>query len=185
MNFSELNNMLIESGAGCRAAECHGFLCGYLCVAEQPEEAVFEQYLFADSMDAGSLTEYRSMLFELAREVQAGLESENFALRLLLPDENTPLDERSEAFIQWCESFLSGLGVAGLTELELLSIESREVIQDIHKICRLDLDAMSGNAEEEERAFAELTEYVRMGAMLLHEELHYTDNGEDRPEILH
>lgn len=185
MNFSELNNMLIESGAGCRAAECHGFLCGYLCVAGQPSVAVFEQYLFADSMDTDCPAEYRAVLIELAKEVRAGLESESFTLRLLLPDEDTPLDERSEAFIQWCESFLSGLGVAGLTELELLSVESREVIQDIHKICRLDLEAMSGNADEEERAFTELTEYVRMGAMLLHEELHQANGGNETPEVLH
>ncbi|HKK15489.1 MAG TPA: UPF0149 family protein [Gammaproteobacteria bacterium] len=185
MNFSELNNLLIQSGAGSRAAECHGFLCGYLCVTETPEAAVFEQYLFADSMDSGNLTECIAMIIALAGEVQAGLNSANFTLQLLLPDENTTLGERGEAFVQWCESFLSGLGVGGLTALDLLSVESREVIQDIYKICRLDLGAISDTADEEERAFAELTEYVRMGAILLHEELHQSGDGNESPEVLH
>lgn len=185
MNFSELNNLLIQSGAGSRAAECHGFLCGYLCVTETPDAAVFEQYLFADSMDKTDTRECIAMVVALAVEVQAGLNSENFTLQLLLPDDNTTLGERGEAFVQWCESFLSGLGVGGLSALDLLSVESREVIQDIYRICRLDLGAISESADEEERAFAELTEYVRMGAILLHEELHQAGNDDGKPEVLH
>lgn len=185
MNFSELNNLLIQAGAGSRAAECHGFMCGYMCVREAPEASVFEQYLFADSMDSDIPSECLALIHSLAGEVRDGLASGNFTLRLLLPDDSVPLAERGEAFVQWCESFLGGLGVGGLTELELLSVESREVLHDIHKICRLDLGAISGTADEEERAFTELTEYVRMGAMLLHEELHHSADGNGKPGVLH
>ena len=106
-------------------------------------------------------------------------------MQLLLPDEDTPLESRCESLVEWCESFLSGLGLGGLTGMDRLTKESIEIIEDIQKICRLDPENFSANSNEEERAFMELTEYVRMGAMLLHEEIQQAGHNEDNPEILH
>jgi uncharacterized protein len=185
MNFKELNNLLIDAKAGSRAAECHGFLCGYLCLNKEVKEDIFRQYMFAEMIDTDMLNECSKKLNELATEVIAGISAENFTLELLLPDDNSPLNERGAALVEWCEGFLNGLGIACLSEFDLLSAESREVIQDLYKICRLNIDNIAAEGEDEESAFMELTEYVRMGAIQLHEEFRQSDDYYDNPRILH
>ena len=185
MNFNELNNLLIDAKAGSHAAECHGFLCGYLCLVKEVKADTFRRYLFAEMADPEMLNECSKKVGELATEVMAAISAQNFTLELFLPDDNCPLNERGAALVRWCEGFLSGLGIAGLLEFDLLSDEGREVIQDLYKICRLDVDDLAEEGEDEESAFMELTEYVRMGAILLHEEFQHTGTSGDNDRILH
>ena len=185
MNYRELDNLLIDARSGSRAAECHGFLCGYLCVSDNMQEDTFRNYLLADMTDQQMFVECYKHITELAADVYLKISSEDFTLELLLPDENSPLSERSEALVRWCEGFLSGLGVAGVTDFDLLSFECRELIQDLYKICRLDADEINSCGDDEEAAFSELTEYIRMGAMLLHVEMHKTAFESGHPGVLH
>jgi uncharacterized protein YgfB (UPF0149 family) len=185
MNYKELDNLLTDASAGSRAAECHGFLCGYLCVYDNMQEDTFRKYLLADMTDKEMFAECYKQITELAAEIYLKIASEDFTLELLLPDETCPLSERSEALVQWCEGFLSGLGVAGVTDFDLLSFECRELIQDLYKICRLDAEEINASGDEQEAAFSELTEYVRMGAMLLHVEMHKNAFSAARPDVLH
>ena len=135
--------------------------------------------------DSEMINECSEKLGELATEVMAAINAQNFTLQLFLPDDNCPLNERGAALVQWCEGFLSGLGIAGLLEFDLLSAEGREVIQDLYKICRLDVDDLAEEGEDEESAFMELSEYVRMGAILLHEEFQQTGTSGENTRILH
>lgn len=185
MNFRDFDNLLMDSRAGSRAAECHGFLCGFFCVNQYPQADTFKKYLLADTMDQEMFVKCYEKIVELADEVNTKISAGDYSLQLMLPDDNSPMSERGTALIQWCEGFLSGLGIGGLTGLELLSIESREVIEDFYKICRLDVDDMDEGGEDEESAFTELTEYVRMGAILLHEELGKAPVTDEPPQVLH
>ena len=185
MNFKELDNLLIEAKAGSHAAECHGFLCGYLCIVKEVNEDTFRQYLFAEMTDPEMINECSRKLGELATEVMAGISAQDFTLELFLPGDNYPLNERAVALVQWCEGFLNGLGIAGLPEIELLSAEGQEVIQDLYKICRLDVNNIAEEGEDEETAFMELGEYVRMGAILLYEEFQQTGNLDEIIRVLH
>lgn len=185
MNYKELDDLLIDARSGSRAAECHGFMCGYLCVYDTMQEDTFRKYLLAEMSDQEMFAECYRQMNELAAEVYLKIASEDFTLELLLPDETAPLNERSLALVHWCEGFLSGLGVAGVMDFDLLSFECRELIQDLYKICRLDADEINVEGNEQEAAFNELTEYVRMGAMLLHVEMHKHAFSNARPGVLH
>lgn len=185
MNFRELNNLLIDARAGSRAAECHGFLCGYFCVNRELQEDTFNKFLLADTADQDLYTECFVKISELAAEVNAKIAVGDYGLQLMLPDDNSSMGEREAALIQWCEGFLSGLGIAGMTGLEALSTEGREVIEDMYKICLLEVEEGDDEGEDEEAAFVELTEYVRMGAILLYEEFHGMITTNDRPGVLH
>lgn len=185
MNFKELNNFLIEARADSLAAECHGFICGYLCNVTNVNEDTFRQYLFAEMTNSEMINECSRKLGELATEVMAGISAQDFSLELLLPGDDFPLNERGAALVQWCEGFLNGLGIAGLLEFDLLSAEGREVIQDLYKICRLDVNNLAEEGEDEESAFMELSEYVRMGVILLYEEFQQTGNMDEIIRILH
>ena len=185
MNFKALNNLLIDAGSDCHAAECHGFLCGYLCQNREVNDNIIKQYLFSEIMNTDKLNECLGKLNELATEAADRIRSQDFTLELFLPDDDNPLAERSAALVQWCEGFLNGLGIAGLPEFELLSDEGRDVIQDLYKICRMDVDNVAETGEDEESAFMELAEYVRMGVILLYEEFQEIGNTDENTRTLH
>ena len=81
----------------------------------------------------------------------------------------TPLHERSDALSDWCTGFLFGLGLAGKDVTEVLSDDAREVVADLTEFTRLDTEEESG--EGAEKAFAEIVEYLRVGVLLIYEEL--------------
>lgn len=184
MNYQELNNLLVDAKTGSSASECHGFVCGYLCICNTLSKDVFLNFLNTDTGDGNYLDIYGTEISKLVEDVNLALASDEFTLAILLPEGDSPLVERSEAFVRWCEGFLSGLVSGGLTEFNLLTVESREVIQDMYKICRLDVDDIKAGGEDEETAFMELTEYVRVGVILLHDELHRKNTGY-MSEVIH
>ena len=184
MNYQELNNLLVDANTGSSASECHGFICGYLCICNTLSKDVFLSFLNTGMSNVNPLDIYSTEILKLADEVNVELASDEFTLALLLPEDDSPLVERSEAFVRWCEGFLSGLVSGGLTEFNLLTVESREVIQDMYKICHLDVDDIKAGGEDEESAFMELTEYVRVGVILLHDELHRKNSG-NITEVIH
>jgi len=47
-NYEQLNEMLIASGAGFHASECHGFLCALVCGNGQGQEQKISEYLLLD-----------------------------------------------------------------------------------------------------------------------------------------
>ncbi|MGH8120577.1 MAG: UPF0149 family protein, partial [Gammaproteobacteria bacterium] len=112
MNFDELNQLLSDAGCGTRAAECHGFLCGYFCSNGDPGEEVVRNCLLGD-IEGDLQVVCLERIKALAATVHEQITSQDFALELLLPDDSRPLHERGASFIQWCEGFLSGLGAAG------------------------------------------------------------------------
>jgi uncharacterized protein YgfB (UPF0149 family) len=98
---------------------------------------------------------------------------------LMLPDDDEPLEMRIEALGAWCQGFVYGLAVGGIKEDTELPEDSKELITDILEISRAgyvadneaELATDEGNSEEDEVAFMEVSEYVRMGVLLIYEEL--------------
>lgn len=185
LNFNDLNKLLIDARAGSRAAECHGFLCGYLCINKNVEEEMFREILLADAADEVIFDECCVQITELASEINTQISSSDFELQLLLPDDDRPLQERSFALTQWCQGFLSGLGIAGMVDTGSISVESRELIDDMYKICRMNAEETGGSGEEEESALVELIEYVRMGAIMMHDEFQNSLVAMKHFEVLH
>jgi len=187
MKFEELDRLLANAHAGSRAAECHGFLCGYLCVSDNIEKELFDKYLLSDpvGMDTDRTTECVDKISGLADDVNEQITSGSFELQLLLPDDQYPLVERSVALTEWCQGFLSGLGIGGIVDFDTISAESRELIDDLYKICNLDVESSRDAGEEGESALMELIEYVRMGAIFIYQEFHTSPSVMDKPEVLH
>ena len=48
-NYDELNEILITSGAGFHASECHGFLCALICGNGQVQEQKIKDYFLLDA----------------------------------------------------------------------------------------------------------------------------------------
>jgi uncharacterized protein YgfB (UPF0149 family) len=96
------------------------------------------------------------------------LTADEYDFALVLPDDEQPLAMRAGAFAEWCRGFLSGLGLAGIADTATLGEDARGFLRDLERFGVLEVGPDAG--EDEERAFAEVTEFVRIGVLIVHAE---------------
>ena len=152
-------------------AESHGLLCGFLCRNPNGTPGDFMRHLGAMQLvvDPGAALE--SVLTEAFESTASQLQDEDMGFRLWLPDDDEALEERTIALAQWCSGFLAGLASAG--QIETLSEESREAIEDLQQIARAEIsapDSDTADSEEDEAAYTEIVEYVRVVALMMRED---------------
>ena len=147
------------------AAEAHGLLSGMLCMDAGID---CEQWLenAADPAEPVPEGRDRALFLQLFEETRRQLDDFDFSFEPLLPDDDAPLEERAFALGEWCQGFLAGLGYA--SKGSEWPGECTEILRDFVEIARLD-PAVAGEADE--AAYAELTEYVRVGVQVIHSEL--------------
>ena len=75
-----------------------------------------------------------------------------------------------EALSAWCEGFLYGISTGKALNLKQCSPELKEILKDFTDFTRAGMDEDS-DVELEEGAYAELVEYIRVGAQLVYMEL--------------
>jgi uncharacterized protein YgfB (UPF0149 family) len=153
------------------AADCHGMLCGMICAAGFADPKVWLAELFEhfDPRDMPQAEAFR-VLQRLYEDALARLNSPQLDFELLLPDSDCSLRERTESLGEWCSGFLSGLGMGGLAGTEQLPEEVAELMDDLAEIARVDFE-VDEPGEEDQVAFEEVVEYIRVGTLLIHEEL--------------
>ncbi len=110
----------------------------------------------------------RSVLLELFAATQSQLADDLLRLSIWLPGDEEPLEERTAALAQWCTGFLAGLSGSG-GGLGNLSEDAAEALEDLRQIAQA--ESGDGVSEEEETAFFEVVEYLRVVTLLLREEL--------------
>ena len=106
-----------------------------------------------------------SAIGHFGRGTQARIEDNDLDLTLLLPDEDATLQARSAALFDWCRHFLGAFGLAAGAEPPL-SDEGEEALQDLARLATA--TAEPDGDEEDEAALAEIEEFVRVAALLLH-----------------
>ena len=169
-DFLTLNDALESAGASCGAAEAHGTLCGILCAETQQSGTRWLSEIFPDSGQKSQPGYCRDTLGELFAETYRGLEEAQMDFMPLLPGDDEPLDQRTDRLGKWCVGFLSGLGLGDLGDMKDRLPESvREVMADLEQIVRA--ISAGGDEEEEEAAFTEVLEYLRVSIQLIYEEL--------------
>lgn len=149
---------------------CHGLLCGLLCRRPEADSETFIALLESARMLEEPAAGLREALADLHRAARAQLEDEYLRLSLWLPVDEQPLSERTLALSRWCSGFLAGVGGSGDGELQVLSADAREALADLAEIAGAEIEA-GGDTEEEENAFAEIVEYVRVATLMLSEDL--------------
>lgn len=183
LDYDDLDDMLVDADAEACAAECHGFLCGQICISGYPDPGQLNDFLAMDIEQADRARECFDRVHSLGTEIRALIASPDFDFQLLLPDDNAPLRERAQALGDWCHGFLNGFGMSRDVQSASLNDECRELIEDFSRICRIGLDGESD--EGDEQALTELVEYVRIGTMSLFETLQPENPDEDKPKVLH
>lgn len=182
LDFIELTEVLYRVQARANASECHGFLCGQVCVSSAPEEDLWQDFLDVRSSDDDLVYESYAYIHSLIREITNNMHSPDLDFQLLLPAEDRPIGVRVNALADWCSGFLNGFGLGTGLRGETFSEDCREVLTDYTRICRVGLDEESD--EEDEWALEDLIEYVRMGAIMIFEES-YPDFYSNDLQVLH
>jgi len=183
INYSELSELLRQSGAATCASDCHGFLCAQACVSEYPERDVWEEYLDMQSDDEMLIIECCAGINDVLAEIRRLFLSPEFDFQLLLPDDDTPLHDRVSALGGWCHGFLNGFALGQDPGAILEHEESKELIENFTRICNLGVDEVTD--ETDEQALFELVEYVRLGALYIFDRLQPYNPSTDIPEIYH
>lgn len=163
-------------------AECHGLLCGLLCLSRSENAGDYLEQLQGMQL----LVEPGPALSDAMVEAWGGtaqqLADEEMGFELWLPDDEESLEVRTIALAQWCSGFLAGLGSGG--QLDALSDDAREAIDDLQQIARAELSPpVNGEpeSEEDESAYTEIVEYVRIVALTMREEF----RGPAQDEAIH
>lgn len=179
-DIPQLEDLLFNVDAALGATESHGALCGMLCAQGATEASQWMLYVLGEHEETSKLLQQTGK--KLLQIHQISIEQMNDTgaeFELMLPDDDEPLELRVEALGTWCQGFVYGLAVGGITEDTVLPEDSKELIRDILEISRAgyvadneaELATDEENTEEDEVAFMEVCEYVRMGVLLIYEEL--------------
>jgi uncharacterized protein len=170
LRYDELAEALSRLGYASEAAGYHGALCGALCV--KPAEEVDPLALGdAPLKVAGDGTQAAQALHALRGQSAAAFGGVEMSFAPLLPDDDTGLPARVRALSAWCEGFLFGLSSGAPLNMKQCSPEMKEIVRDFTEFTHAGLGDEE-DAEVEETAYAELVEYIRVGAQLIYMELH-------------
>jgi uncharacterized protein YgfB (UPF0149 family) len=166
-DYAQIEQQLQALHAMTEPAEAHGSLAGSLCAARHYRIEDWIGEILPDELAAQAPTPTLRELFE---ETRAALSGHNMEFDLLLPDDDQPLERRTEALCLWCNGFLYGLGTAGHADPTRLPGDAGEIVRDFNQIMQAGVDESEG-AEANESAFAELVEFVRVGVQIVFEQL--------------
>lgn len=187
IDYLSLSSALQRIGVDTSPAELHGQLCGQL--SSQPDlqfsqwlEASLPELIDAKGQGNALVSETEALLQQLFIDTEAGIQDRELGFQLFLPDDVENLAQRLDELAEWCSGFLLGLAMGGIKEYKGLPGDIPELMQDMVEISR------AGNyelhdEEEDENAYMELIEYVRMGVMLVRMELHHLHVGSDDSKV--
>ena len=178
--YDEFERVLRDARALPEPAEAHGTLAGALCSSS--DYGLIEwlhEILPDDSPEEEALRS--SVLQNVYSAMVRTLAGSDADFEPLLPDDDAPLIERADALSLWCQGFLYGLGSGPAADPAKVSNEAGEIIRDFTEITHVGVDAGEEN-EENEIAFAEVVEFVRVGVQILFVELAPARGQEPTPE---
>jgi len=161
-SLQEVEQACREAGLATAAPELHGGLCGWIAGGGDAGGNWLARVMVDDSLPAPAPG---SPLARLHEATAAQFEDRDFGLALLGPDEDAALAARSGALFDWCRGFVGAFGLAAGSEPRL-SEEGGEALADLARLARA--TAQDDGDEEDEAALAEIEEFVRVAALLLH-----------------
>jgi len=169
IDCDQVETALQELGADINASEIHGTLCALLCADSANTGQNWFQTLVPDT-ENDRFVEAVQTLNLLCLESRQNLNDPTCDFQLLLPLDDD-IEARTTALADWCQGFIMGLMMCGLKDFHKLPENSAEVSQDIMEISRASSGYNLEETAEDETALEELVEYVRVGVLLINEEL--------------
>lgn len=164
--YQQIDEALQAVDATVGAAEAQGLLAGMASTTEQPDKAAWIAQALADTEPRGEVAKAcLAALLLLYERTMRELDDDNLSFQPLLPSDETDLPQRAQALGRWASGFLAGLGLGGLDKERQLPKDVREALHDLDAITQVEMEAAGG--EEDESAYVELVEYVKVVVLLV------------------
>lgn len=173
IDIERVQKNLTTLGSEVSPFEAHGTLCGLLCgrTDMEPQEWLALTTSGSDAIEQGDLlaAEAAEWLSELFFHTVSALSDNNLNFYPLLPDDETEAIQL-EAIAQWAQGFLMGLSLAGIENFSDYPEEVGEFVEAMTSISTADDYDLAGDDTDAE-AIIELVEFIRIGVLLVNEEM--------------
>ncbi|MDO8331873.1 MAG: UPF0149 family protein [Fluviicoccus sp.] len=185
-SLPELNQLLQDLQLNSSAPEIHGVMTGLLAGGvrfnRQQLMKMLEAHTEADQAFDDGLV---ASLWQLQLSTLEGLGASDLVFLPLIPGDESLLADRLEGLADWCQGLLAGFGLAVRgDDLRLKDGDIQETLQDLVHIAHVSSEGESDN-EEDEQAFMEVYEFVRLAAIHLFEEMSPAEEHRPVHEQLH
>jgi uncharacterized protein YgfB (UPF0149 family) len=168
-DYTDVTNILQSNDSSFLAAQVHGYICGLLCATGGKIDNSWQNIVLGEKINPKT----RDVLQQIF-ETSFHLISEfSFEFTLLLPADKTDINLRSEALGSWCQGFLTGLKQCHVPLENREASEITDTLNDITEIAQVNYGDMQSN-DEDETAYYELAEYVRLAVLMLFHEMKAT-----------
>ncbi len=164
-NYQELNLALNKTTLKLHASQAHGLMCGILSGNANPQSA-WEELVTGGKGPAKTHVVLQDLYVASAKQLEDFL----FEFQLVLPADSEELPARAEALTLWCQGYLTGLKLAQIQLVERKPSEMTEAINDLIEIAKMNYEEVVAS-EEDEAAYIELVEYVRMAVILIYQDI--------------
>jgi uncharacterized protein len=169
-DYAEFAGRLLEFSDVHGPAGIQGLISGLQCDPTQPRHGWYALALGLETIEQipASLFDELDRLYEFNKTQLRRLD---FDFHLWLPADEDALPARTDAVADWCRGFIMGLMTGNGKMAHQWSGEAGEFIRDVVRISEVEADTRE-SLESQEKAYAEIVEYLRVGAQLVYETLH-------------
>lgn len=174
--YDELEACLNSYDSGMSAAECHGVVCGLLSAQPEVDDHALGQQLLSGEFNAAPEDETvvvhandLAMFQRLVAGTIEQMDDPELSFMPMLPDDEDSVGDRAIALGQWAEGYLFGLSLGGIKEFSGFSEDLQGFSKDLVNMCSLEVDG--ADDEENEQAMFEVVEYLRMGVLMVRDEV--------------
>jgi len=165
-SYTDIADLLAAAKSHFHPAQVHGLLCGYICATSGKMDSPWEKQVLGKNKDPAS-RELLQHLYEISYHQMSEF---SFEFTLLLPEDNIDINLRTEALGLWCQGFLTGLEQSNIPLQNREASDVTETINDLIEIAQVNYGGITNN-EEDETAYFELVEYVRLGILMIFQDL--------------
>ena len=174
MKFEFVDNIRHKAGIGINVSEYHGKISACLCFENISVETLLPKEINRDDISLSPETmKLKTVLLNMISETHEKLNDTEMTFYPLLSPDSESLIKRTLSLSNWCQGFVDGFGFSivqknisiDIAELGIIG----EIIEDFSQISKL-TSASITNEGEEDLAYMEVVEYVRVGTQLIFEE---------------
>ncbi len=169
LDFASVQAILTTENLEAHGAELHGVLTGLICSGfefESDDYIAMINDLFNNG--EGLPLPIKSTVKAMFAQIWQDIVDDSYSFQLMLPDDDDTIAERGYALGAWVQGFNLGFGLQQKSK-SVLSDDVKEVLTDFAEIANLS-DEMEED-EDTEQAYFEISEYVRISALLCFTEL--------------
>lgn len=171
MDYLGMESLLSRADCTYSAAEIHGVACGLLVINMNTDTEAWLKQVFPERDTQNILqNEIAAELNTVFKTIRTQMQDSNLEFEVLLPSDEDSLADRVDAMQEWTQGFLLGISLAGLKEFNEMPGDSHEILMHLMEIGQ-ESEFDLGQEDESEDAYVEIVEFLRMGVLLIAEEM--------------